>query len=126
MPVARRSKAGTMPGVRCPAPLRVGRRDTGHLQRVGRRIVAHSPRDKACNATPGHSIDKGDATSRTLVQGQAWCGPPSAEQHARDSNISAIQSCDAPQLQRYAWRAAALFQAYGQAQGTTVLVQGDW
>ncbi|MCE2055817.1 hypothetical protein HAX54_043482 [Datura stramonium] len=61
MPDARSSKAGTMLGARCPATLHVGRRDTGHLQRVGRRATAHSPRDKACDAPPGHDIYKGDA-----------------------------------------------------------------
>ncbi|MCD7468932.1 hypothetical protein HAX54_007488, partial [Datura stramonium] len=58
---AARSKAGTMPGARRPAPLRVGRCDTGHLQRVGRRAAAHSPCDKACDAVLGHGIDKRDA-----------------------------------------------------------------
>ncbi|MCD7448929.1 hypothetical protein HAX54_047541, partial [Datura stramonium] len=46
MASARRSKAGTMPGVRRPAPLCVGRRDTVHLQCIGRHATSYSPCDK--------------------------------------------------------------------------------
>ncbi|MCE3052140.1 hypothetical protein HAX54_051662, partial [Datura stramonium] len=57
-------KADTRPGARRPAPLRLGRCDTGNLQRVGRRATAHSPSNKACDAVLGQNFDKGDASRR--------------------------------------------------------------
>ncbi|MCD7467651.1 hypothetical protein HAX54_005201 [Datura stramonium] len=51
-----------------PQHSRTDTRNMTLLQCGGRRTAAHSPRDKACDAAPGHDFDKGDAARREAPQ----------------------------------------------------------
>ncbi|MCD9640708.1 hypothetical protein HAX54_026184 [Datura stramonium] len=116
MPCTTLSEGGTRPDARHLAPLRVGRHDVAHLERVGRRATAHSPSNKACDVALDVAATRGDAQGSQngqkldlLIQLGKGTSSPSHQRNSRRSVAASCALCHARHVAR---------QAQGQMRGT--------